>query len=122
MFHTNWDGDIDSFSSALEPRVEDIVFTRLPDKRMKERSFLEPLEGTYQVADYKIVVTLRPDNVLALTMPNQKTYELDPVRGNRFRLRGEPATSIDFQRDRSGKVTEASLNEAGSSSVYTKTQ
>jgi len=29
MFHTNWEGEIDSVSSQLEPKVKDIVFTRV---------------------------------------------------------------------------------------------
>ena len=68
----------------MEPSVKDIVFTKLPDKRMRERGFLEPLTGTYRVADFKVVVALRPDNVLTATLPNQRIFVLEPVRGNTF--------------------------------------
>jgi CubicO group peptidase (beta-lactamase class C family) len=122
MFNTDWEGNIASLSSALEPHVKDIVFTHMPDRRMRERSFLEPLAGVYQVADFKFVVSLRPDNVLTVTTPNQKVWELEPVRGNTFAVRGENGLTLDFKRDQAGKVTEFSLNQAGSSSVYKKTQ
>ena len=122
MFNTDWEGNIATLSSTLEPRVKDIVFTRQPDRRMRERSFLEPLAGVYQVADFKFVVTLRADNVLTVTTPNQRVWELEPARGNTFAAKGENGLTLDFKRDASGQVTEFSLNQAGSSSVYKKTK
>ena len=122
MFNTDWEGNVASLSSSMEPNVKDIVFTRMPDRRMRERGFLEPLGGVYQVADYKYIVSLRTDNVLTVTTPGQRVWELEPVRGNTFAVKGENGLTLDFKRDPSGKVTEFSLNQAGSSSVYKKTQ
>jgi len=118
MFNTDWEGNIASLSCAIEPRVKDIVFTRLPDRRMRERNFLEPLAGTYQIADFKILIAIRPDNVLSITFPNQKVYALEPERGYTFAVKGENGMTIDFKRDASGNITGFSLNQAGSSSVY----
>jgi CubicO group peptidase (beta-lactamase class C family) len=120
MFNTDWGGNITSLSSSLEPAVKDIVFTRQPDRQMHERSFLEPLTGTYQIADFKIIVSLRADNTLIATLSNQRVWELEPVRGNTFAVKGENGLTFDFKRDPSGKVAEFSLNQAGSSSVYKK--
>ncbi len=120
MFNTDWEGNIASMSSSMEPSVKDIVFTHQPDRRMRERSFLEPLTGTYQIADYKIVVSLRSDNVLIATMPNQKIYELEPLRGNTFAVKSENGLTLDFKRDAAGKVTEFSMGQAGSSSIFRK--
>jgi CubicO group peptidase (beta-lactamase class C family) len=120
MFNTDWEGNIASLSSSMEPAVPDIVFARLPDRQMHERSFLEPLTGTYQIADFKIIVSLRADNSLIATLSNQRVWELEPVRGNTFAVKGENGLAFDFKRDSSGKVTEFSLNQAGSSSVYKK--
>ena len=122
MFNTDWEGNIASLSCSLEPNVKDIVFTRLPDRRMRERSFLEPIAGVYQVADYKYVVTIRPDNVLTVTLPSGKVWELEPLRANTFAVKGENALALDFKRDTGGKVTEFSLNQGGSSEIYKKTQ
>ena len=121
MFNTDWEGNIASLSSSMEPSVKDIVFTHQPDRRMRERSFLEPLTGTYQIADYKIVVSLRPDNVLIATMPDQKIYELEPLRGDTFSVKSENGLTLDFKRDAAGKVTEFSMSQAGSSSIFKKT-
>jgi len=122
MFNTDWSGNIASLSCSMEPAVKDITFIRQPERRMRERSFLEPLAGTYQIADFKVVVTLRPDNTLTATMPNQKVYELQPVRGNTFAAKGENGLTLDFKRDSAGNVTEFSLNQAGSSTVFKKTR
>jgi len=122
MFNTDWEGNIASLSSSFEPSVRDIVFTRMPDRRMRERSFLDPIAGVYQVADFKYVITVRPDNVLSVTLPSGKVWELKPLRGNTFAVNGENELTLDFKRDASGNVTEFSLNQAGSSEIYKKTQ
>jgi len=122
MFNTDWEGNIATLSSSMEPSVKDIVFTKVPDKRMRERSFLEPLTGTYQVADFKVVIALRPDNVLTATLPSQRMFVLEPVRGNTFAAKDENGMTFDFKRDASGTVTEFSINQAGSSTVYKKTK
>ncbi len=122
MFNSDWEGNIASLSCSFEPNVRDIVFTRMPDRRMRERSFLDPIAGVYQVADFKYVITVRPDNVLSVTLPTGKVWELEPVRGNTFAVKGENELTLDFKRDASGKVTEFSLNQAGSSEIYKKTQ
>ena len=122
MFNTDWEGNIASLSSSFEPSVRDIIFTRMPDRRMRERSFLDPIAGVYQVADFKYVITVRPDNVLSVTLPSGKVWELEPVRGNTFAVKGENELTLDFKRDAGGKVTEFSLNQVGSSEIYKKTQ
>jgi hypothetical protein len=122
MFNTDWEGNIASLSCALEPNVKDIVFTRLPDRRMRERSFLEPIAGLYQIADFKYAITLRPDNVLSVTLPNGKVWVLEAVRGNTFAVKGENGLTLDFKRNASGGVTEFSLYQGGSSEIYKKTQ
>jgi len=122
MFNTDWEGNIASLSCSLEPNVREIVFTRMPDHRMRERSFLDPIAGVYQVADFKYVIRVRPDNVLSVTLPSGKVWELEPVRGNTFAVKGENGLTLDFKRDAGGKVTEFSLDQAGTSEIYKKTQ
>ena len=99
MFNTDWEGNIASLSCSLEPNVRDIVFTRLPDRRMRERSFLDPIAGVYQVADFKYVIRVRPDNVLSVTLPSGKVWDLEPLRGNTFAVKGENGLTLDFKRD-----------------------
>ena len=81
-----WQGNIASLSCSLEPNVRDTVFTRMPDRRMRERSFLDPIARVYQVADFKRVIRVRPDSVLPVTLPSGRVGELEPVRGNAFEV------------------------------------
>lgn len=117
MFLTDWNGEIAQLASPLEPRVQDILFDRLPDRRMRERSFLEPLAGVYVLSDFKFTVTLRPDNVLTLSFPSGTVYELEPARGTSFNLKSLPGSSLSFKLDAAGKVSEAALIQPGSTVV-----
>lgn len=53
-------------------------------------------------------------------MPDQKVYELEPLRGNTFAVKTENGLTLDFKRDAAGKVTEFSISQAGSSSIFRK--
>jgi CubicO group peptidase (beta-lactamase class C family) len=106
MFNTNWNGDIASISTPMESGVKDIVFERVADKEMKSREFLRPLAGQYDLGSLVATVMLRDDNVLVLSIPGQSPYELLPVRGTRFDLKGLSGYTIEFKKDASGKVTD----------------
>lgn len=122
MFNTDWQGYISGLSVPMEPQVRDIVFARLPDKRMQERSFLEPLAGTYQLGDFKLLIALRSDHALSYTTPNGTVYALEPVRGTTFAIEGISGGTIDFKMDAAGAVTEIALTTPGSTSVAKRTR
>ncbi len=121
-FMTGLDGDIDSLSMPLEPNVKDIVFTRMPDKQLTERSFIEAFAGEYQIAGSPapLTVSLRGENTLVLTVPGQPDYKLNPKRGTTFELADLHGVTIEFKRDASGRVTEAVLNQLGTVIVLKK--
>jgi dipeptidyl aminopeptidase/acylaminoacyl peptidase/CubicO group peptidase (beta-lactamase class C family) len=106
-FLYNKKGDIDRVTMSLEPAVADIVFTRIADDSMRQRSFLEPLAGDYQIIFQTVSVALRGEHTLTLTVPGQPTYELVPTRGTSFDLKGLNGYSVTFKKDASGAVTEA---------------
>jgi hypothetical protein len=64
-FSADANGDISSLALPLETSVKDIVFTRLPDKQLSDRSFIEAFTGMYEVPgsplrlQYRCVVTTR---------------------------------------------------------------
>jgi len=109
MFFTDVKGEIASLSMPLEPNVKDIVFTRVPEKRMFERSFLEPFAGQYELPGETLTISLRGDHTLVASLPGQPARELVPTRGATFDLQGLSGYSIEFKADTSGKVTEAVL-------------
>lgn len=106
MFNTNWDGEIASVSIPFQSGVKDIVFERVADKLMKTAEFLRPLAGMFELGSRTVTVTLRDDNVLMLDIPGQTPYELIPVRGTRFALKGLTGYTVEFRKDTAGKVTD----------------
>ena len=115
MFHTDLNGDISSVSIPLQPDVADIVFTRMPDKQLMQRSVVEAFAGQYDLPGSPVPLTilLRGDHTLVASAPGQPDLELVPRRGTTFDLKGINGVSIEFKRDTSGKVTEAVLDELG---------
>lgn len=106
LFSSNLQGEIDTLRVPLEPNVKEIAFTRLPDRQMRERSFLEPLVGEYELGPTTISVTLQGDDTLVLTLPGQPPHALLPARGLRFDLKGLTGSSVEFKKDAAGTVTE----------------
>ncbi|MGB7549014.1 MAG: serine hydrolase [Terracidiphilus sp.] len=124
MFQTDMDGNISSLAMPLQPGVKDIVFTRMPDRQLTERSFIEPFTGDYETegSPVPLKVSLRGENTLILTVPGQPDYLLNPKRGTTFELADLKGITIEFKRDAAGKVTEAVLNQLGTVLVLKKKQ
>lgn len=122
MFLTDLNGDISSLSMPLEPSVKDILFTRMPDKQLTERSFVEAFAGQYEIpgAPVPLTVTLRGDHTLVASVPGQPDYQLNPKRGTAFQLADFSGITIEFKRDASGKVTEAVLDQLGTVIILKK--
>jgi CubicO group peptidase (beta-lactamase class C family) len=115
MFLTDLNGEISALTIPLEPSVKDIPFTRMPDKQLTQRSFIEAFAGQYEIpgSPLPLTVSLRGENTLIATVPGQPDYELIPQRGTRFQLDNLSGITIEFKRDPSGKVTEAALDQMG---------
>jgi len=120
-FHTDAKGLVSSLSAPFEPTVKEIVFSRVPEKRMRERSFLDPFTGEYELPGATLTVSLRGNDTLVATLPGRPAMELVPDHGTTFNVKGVYSTfTIEFQQDASGKVTGAVLTEPGSTSVVKK--
>jgi len=110
-FFTDTKGNISSLSTQMEPAVKDIVFTRMPAKKMMQKSFLEKFVGEYELEGATMTVSLRGENTLILTVPGQPEYELVPYKGTEFNLKNLSGFSIEFKMDASGLVTEAKITQ-----------
>jgi hypothetical protein len=106
-------GNVTSVAVQLEPTVKDVVFTRLPEKKMSERSFLEKFVGQYEFQGQLFSVQLKGENTLIAVVAGQPEMELVPYRGNEFTIKGAPNTAIEFILDAAGAVVEARLKQAG---------
>lgn len=105
-FLTNFKGDIDTLIVPLEVTASDIVFKRIASKEMTERSFLEQFTGEYELLGMRVIVVLKGENMLQVTVPGQPEYELEPYKGTEFRVKGISGFSLEFKRDDAGTVTE----------------
>ena len=110
-FFTDEKGNIGSLSVQLEQNVEPIIFTRMPEKKMMERSFLEKFIGEYMYEDVKSLVYLKGENKLYVHVPGQPEYELVPYKGTEFNFKDLPGYSIEFILDESGAVIEAKVKQ-----------
>ena len=109
QFYMNWSGDIDRLSMPLESTLpEDIVFTRAPDKISKEN--LLGLIGDYDLGGVVAHIGLIGES-LQLTIPGQPSYDLVPLRGLAFNLKGLNGFSVEFKKDAAGQVSELILNQ-----------
>src|SRR5258708_32879686 len=116
-----WDanGDIASLWWPLETNEKDIVFTRLPDKQLTERSFIEAFTGQYELpgSPTPFTVSLRGEHTLILSSPGSPDIELIPKRGTTFDLEDQSGVSLEFKRDPGGKVVEAPRSDKGKTVV-----
>lgn len=98
IFEMDKQGSIMYLKAALESLVDDIVFTKRPDKRLEEPGFLKKLAGDYylEALDMTLRVALKGSS-LALAMPGQPTRELVPYRDMVFGLKGLNGYSVEFE-------------------------
>jgi hypothetical protein len=106
-------GNINSLSVRLEPSVEEIVFTRVPEKKLQSRSFLEKFTGEYTMSNATVKIYFKGENTLFLSIPGQPEYEMVPYRDHEFTLKNAPGVNIEFVLDEAGNVKEALVSQAG---------
>lgn len=108
-FTTNMRGTVDQVSVPLEPTVKNIAFDRAPDSSTRERAFLEPFTGTYDLVGNPLVVSFKGD-VLQIQAPCMPAYELEPLQGTEFAFKGLSRYTIEFAQDRENRTNEAVVN------------
>jgi CubicO group peptidase (beta-lactamase class C family) len=110
-FFMDLKGNIRSLSIQMEEAVEPLVFTKMPEKAMMEKSSLEKFTGEYMVGEEKSTVFVKGEKTLFIYVPGQPEYELVPYKGTTFNFKVLSGFSIEFVMDESGKVTEAKVTQ-----------
>jgi CubicO group peptidase (beta-lactamase class C family) len=106
-------GNVMTVSVQLEPTVKDIVFTRQPEKKMTERSFLEKFVGQYELQGQVFTIQIRGENTLIAVVAGQPEMELVPYKGTEFTIKNAPNAAIEFILDAAGVAVEARLKQGG---------
>jgi CubicO group peptidase (beta-lactamase class C family) len=109
QFLSNLKGDVDRVAVPLEPAVSEIIFTKLPDSRLSDPSYLTRFTGVYELAGQEVTVAVQ-GKALTLTVPGQPLYELSADRNDEFNLKGVNGFSVRFATDAQGAMT-AYLNQ-----------
>src|SRR6267378_626673 len=114
-FFSDPDGEISTLALPLETNVKDIAFTRLPDKQLTERSFVEAFTGKYEIpgSPTPLTISLRGDHTLVASNPGEPDVELIPKRSTTFDMKGQNGVTIEFKADAGGKVEEDALDDNG---------
>ncbi|MCK5059450.1 MAG: serine hydrolase [Candidatus Aminicenantes bacterium] len=104
-FHTDVRGNINRVAIPMQDGVKDIVFTLMPEKKMRNKTFLQQFVGEYDIQGMIATISLRGDTTLIITITGQPPYELIPFKGTEFNIKNLDGFSIKFILDDSGKVT-----------------
>ena len=112
-FEMDASGNIDRVSSPLEASVKPIVFTRVASDEMRQRSFLEPFVGEYELMGQTLKIFLKGENTLVASGPGMTDQELVPYRGTQFKLKGMEAVSLEFKVDSSEAAGEVVIVQPG---------
>jgi CubicO group peptidase (beta-lactamase class C family) len=104
MFVSDPDGDVTALTVPLEPSVDPLRFDRLPDTRARDPEVLRRLCGTYAMGPVEVVISQQRDGALTIATAGGPALELQPGRGLRFTLKGQPGVIAEFELDDAGAV------------------
>ncbi|MFB6499438.1 serine hydrolase [Bacillus haynesii] len=107
-FGTDKHGHISRLSVPFEMAegAGEIEFVRKPDQQLYDPEFLASLTGEYALEDgTDVVVSLRNNRTLWVSLPGQPDYELEPYRELTFQIKNLPGFSVRFEAGDSGQVT-----------------
>ncbi len=119
FFFIDGKGNINSLSAQFEPTVEAIIFTRMAEKEMMQKGFLEKFVGNYELQGATVIITLKGENTLTISFAGQEV-ELTPYKGTEFKFKGFPGVSVEFRIDVSGVVTDAAIKQPGGTVIAKK--
>ncbi len=113
MFLSDPDGDITALEVPFELSVGPLRFNRRPDSGARDPEVLRRLCGTYAMGPIEIVIAQRDDHALTASLPGAPPFELQPGRGLRFGVRGQPGITAEFELDESGAVVRLVVQPLG---------
>ena len=104
QFVTDQAGRIAAVSIVMEPQVASIVFKKLPDPKLSDRTYLSTLVGTYESAGVKVDVAPMGDS-LQMTYEGGRPARLIPSLDGEFVHERALDLRIKFLTDASGRAT-----------------
>lgn len=112
-FLTNVRGVVDQISVPFESTVDNIVFSRIPEEGMTDHAFLERLVGSYDLMGNSLSISFKDDHTLQIALPMQPVYELLPVKGTEFAVKGVSGVTVEFILPDTGQSSEIQITQSG---------
>ena len=110
VFYSDLKGNIYTVEGSLEASVDPIRFTKLPERSMMKKEFLEKFVGKYELMGIVVSITLKGEKTLYAIVPGQPEYELVPYKGMEFNLKNLQGYSVEFYEE-NGKVTKLTFKQ-----------
>jgi len=79
----------------MEVRLSPRSFKRLPDDKLRDHEYLKKFIGAYSLPNQDFTIELK-GATLYVNLPGQPVYELVPVKGTTFNLKGLTGFSVEF--------------------------
>jgi hypothetical protein len=114
---TNPQGEIDKLVMPVDEG--EVIFTRKPDAKMTDPSFLTQYTGNYELAGQTIKLSLNEDNKLVVVIPGQPVFELVPIKVDKFKIKQFSDIIIQFINE-NGMITGFDLSQPSGVFRYTK--
>jgi CubicO group peptidase (beta-lactamase class C family) len=105
-FPTNAQGEIARVETTLDANVKEIVFTRVAEKQMFEKPFLEQFAGDYDAPGLPWTIALAGNSALQLIFPGAPPRTLVPRHGTRFDVQDQTGMTLEFKRNSEGQIQE----------------
>jgi hypothetical protein len=93
---------------TLERNVKPIVFTKQPDRKLRDPEYLKRFAGEYEHAGETTTIRLR-GNALFFEQNGARPVEMVPDRDDGFNLKHRNYLSVRFVTDTQGKVVRLDL-------------
>ncbi|MFC2157041.1 serine hydrolase [Acidobacteriota bacterium] len=103
-FRTDVNGRVSALETAIEPTMDPQTFQKKPDPRYFDPDYLKAFEGRYDLVGQLLTISLK-GNQLALVIPGQPEFDLEPDLGGEFVLKQAKIARLYFKTDETGKVT-----------------
>ena len=101
QFLLNEDGAVEECAVKMQQGVERIYFEKQPDTNVSAEA-LDEYVGDYELRGMTISITIE-EGTLRMTVPNQPTYTLAPIRTDVFDLTELDGFSVIFGRNEEGE-------------------
>lgn len=102
VFNQHANVEMVSASIAFAPELlRPIEFGWTPKTKKLPKAMLQSYIGEYHLSGKKLKIALKNNETLCLMIPNQPSWELEPVSKGKFRLKGVAGHSIVFSQDAS---------------------